>query len=1242
FQINAGIRPHGGASRSLSRKNSLRLLFKEEYGPTKLDYPLFGDGVDRFDTIVVRPTFNDGWGWSGAGGDPLFARDEWHRQTQAAMGSTASRGINVHLYINGLYWGLYNPIERADSSFAAQHFGGDKTEWDSINHHGTVDGSSATWNTMKSMAAAVNSASGTAAKWAAYQALQGNDPNGNNDPQRENFLDVENYIDYLLVSFYSGNNDWPSNNWYAARRRGPESEGFQFFAWDSEISMTLSGRTNIFDNRTGQIGGVTVAYGSLRFYDEFQLAFADRVHKHMFNGGALYVDPDNPEWDPDHPERNLPAARMVKITDEVRDAVVAESARWGDMHRSTPYTRNAEWQRELNELLVDTPGNSSDGFFTVRWGIALNHLRGANLYPDTQAPEFEVDGVRQHGGKIMPGDRLSFENSNTGGAGTVYYTLDGSDPRLPGGNISGTATPLAAGSSIPLTESVRVKARILRGGEWSALTEATFLGDSPTLTISEIHYNPADPTEGASTDGDEFEFIEIYNDGVERAELDGVRLVNGVDFDFSGGDVTSLDPGEFVLVVRNESAFESRYGLGLPIAGEYLASGDNLDNKGEKIELADAFDQTIVEFSFKDGWYGVTDGRGFSLTRRDPGDAAANLGEAAADLGELAAWRPSSVLHGTPGADDSFLVDAYTVPAPGAVVINEVLAHSDELLGDWIELFNASDAPINIGGWFLSDDDNETGRDDPLKYEIPANTIIAAGGFATFTELQHFGALFALNELGDDVVLQAVRGGALIGYRAREDFDANENGVTLGRIIKSTGGKDFVAMEHATFGAANADPLVGPVVIHEIMVDPGDGGSEFVELINIAAAPVDLAGWTFNAIAFTFGPGAVIQPGELIVVVPNRAAFLAAHDGLDANIVFGPFTGRLNNAGESLRLLKPGPPEPIGGFIPAILVDRVSYDDKAPWPVTEPGVALQRIVPEAYGNEPQNWGVSVSGGTPGDFFTLPTVEEVLVGSGGGRSFSIPAGADQLQTIAWTGIDRISIRFSEHVVVSSGDLQIAGVNLSQYPIVDFQYDQPTTTATWTLGRSVRAERLLVELSADVHDGSNLPLDGNWIDAVSSFPSGNGVIDSSDAFQFRINVVPGDVTGDERVDRADLIDLIHSLGQQTASAESLRRDLTGDGRIDVDDLRAALLRLGSGLPTAEPSAFGSATPQAAVDVVFERLGGAGAAARASSHEDDDQPVRRETPAFRRRLGESRSRAVSEGDDLSPIRPRRRRLS
>ena len=1242
FQINAGIRPHGGASRSLSRKNSLRLLFKEEYGPTKLDFPLFGDGVDRFDTIVVRPTFNDGWGWSGAGGDPLFARDEWHRQTQAAMGSTASRGIFVHLYINGLYWGLYNPIERADASFSAQHLGGDKTEWDAINHHGTVDGSSAAWNTMRSLAAAVGSASGAAAKWDAYQRIQGNDSNGNNDPRRENYLDVENYIDYLLLSFYSGNNDWPGNNWYASRRRGPESEGFQFFAWDSEISMTLSGRTNIFDNRTGQIGGVTVAYGSLRSYSEFRLAFADRVHKHMFNGGALYVDPDNPEWDPDHPERNLPAARMVKITDEIRDAVVAESARWGDMHRSTPYTRNAEWERELNELLVDTPGNSQDGFFTVRWGIALGHLRGAGLYPATAAPEFEIGGVRQHGGSITPGDRLSFQNTNAGGAGTVYYTLDGSDPRLPLGAVNDTALTLAAGGSIPIGESLTIKARILRNGDWSALSEATFLSAPPTLTISELHYNPADPPEGQAGNNDDFEFIEVFNYGVVPVELDGVRLTNGVDFDFSGSVVASLAAGEYAVVVRDLAAFSSRYDTaGMTIIGEYLTSGNRLSNAGEKIELVDAFGQTISKFRYKDGWYNLTDGEGFSLSQIDPSDVDA-------DLGESAAWRPSSDFGGSPGRGDSF-----SVPAPGAVVVNEVLANSNAPLGDWIELLNTTDAAINIGGWFLSND-----RLEPNKYEIPIGTTLPAGGLATFTETQHFGASFTLSELGDDVIVQAASGGALLGFRAREDFDGSDQGVTFGRFIKTTGGKDFVALQSATFGTANAPPLVGPVVIHEVMYNPGDdnnAGSEFVELMNISGAPVSLDGWNFDAIGYVFGSDVVIEPGGLVVVVPLAPAeFRATHNVPDEAQVFGPYLGALDNAGESLRLNKPG--DPVGELIPSIMVDRVSYRDKLPWPVEADGtgVALQRIAPDGYGNEPTNWGITLPGGTPGDFVILPTVVEVLIsGSGwsaamlerlsaagsGDGGFSIPAGADQLQSLAWVGIDRISIRFSESVDVTSGDLRVAGANVSRYDVVDFSYDRPSLTASWTLGQPIRSDKLLIELSAAVRDQSGLLLDGNWVDETSSFPSGNGVIDgdgnNDDAFRFRFNVVAGDVTSDGRVDRADLVDLIHSLGDRSISPDSLRHDLNGDGLLDVADLRAALSRIDSRLPSGAPVQPGSIAPRAAVDVLFERLGAASPAAipqsvaARASFDRDDRPLREETPAFRRRLGGSRGRSVSSAE-------------
>jgi hypothetical protein len=466
FQIDAGLRIHGAASRVLSKKNSLRLLFKDEYGDSKLEYPLFGDGVAEFDTIVLRPHFNDGWGWDGAGGDPLFIRDQWFRDTQAAMGHASSRGNVVHLYINGLYWGLYNPSERTDDSFAAEHFGGDKDEYDVVNHDGLHSGTLDSYNTMLSLAQAVNTATGIAAKNAAYQRLQGNFASGADDPANEAYLDVVNYIDYMLLNHYGGNNDWPDRNWFSNRRRGADSDGFRFFAWDSEISLALSSRTSILENNLSKVSGAAQAYGILRSYEEFRLQFADRIHHHLFNSGALYVNPASPTYNPANPQNNIPASRFAALADTVYESIVAESARWGDQHVSFPHTRNIDWQNELNYMLGT--------YFRDRHDIVLNQWRQANLYPATNAPEFLIDGSRLHGGEVAPGAELGLLNTNTGSPGVIYFTTDGSDPRLVGGDVN-VASTQAFSSEIPLTETTHVKARILRNGQWSALSEATFL-----------------------------------------------------------------------------------------------------------------------------------------------------------------------------------------------------------------------------------------------------------------------------------------------------------------------------------------------------------------------------------------------------------------------------------------------------------------------------------------------------------------------------------------------------------------------------------------------------------------------------------------------------------------------------------------------------------------------------------------------------------------------------------------------
>ena len=70
------------------------------------------------------------------------------------------------------------------------------------------------------------------------------------------------------------------------------------------------------------------------------------------------------------------------------------------------------------------------------------------------------------------GDDLSIN-----GNGTIYYTTDRSDPRELYGGVSASAEVYTG--SFPLNEAVNIKARVLSNGTWSALTDATFVLETP-------------------------------------------------------------------------------------------------------------------------------------------------------------------------------------------------------------------------------------------------------------------------------------------------------------------------------------------------------------------------------------------------------------------------------------------------------------------------------------------------------------------------------------------------------------------------------------------------------------------------------------------------------------------------------------------------------------------------------------------------------------------------------------------
>ena len=464
FQENAGVGIQGGAFRrfDLTLKKSFRIRFSEKYGKGNLHYPFFGpDATDQFDTITLRAGANDAWPYDGSGA--VYVRDTFAMDTARAMGLVASHTRFVHLYFNGQYWGLYNPVERPDAAFAATYLGGAAEDWDTLNQGDLIDGTSGAWSRLFSLLALDMSNN------ANYQRLLGNNPDGTRNPAYENLLNVSSLADYMILNFYIGNSDWPGRNWWAGRNRN-NGDGFHFFPWDSETALDIAG---VGADRTSVADSVAAPFAAVRTNADFRILFADRVFRHFYSNGVFYVNPVSPAWNPLHPENNRPAECFAAAAERVSRAVVGESARWGDQLGSGPFTRDEQWQTRRDSILRD--------YFPYRSANVLAQFRQVGLFPKTDPPV-----MNQRGGIVKPGFQLTLSSP----VGVIYYTTNGLDPRTP---ITGLPQASVYAGPIPVSDLLPVKARVLNGKEWSAINEATFVVGVPIAGRQRTALSPCRP-----------------------------------------------------------------------------------------------------------------------------------------------------------------------------------------------------------------------------------------------------------------------------------------------------------------------------------------------------------------------------------------------------------------------------------------------------------------------------------------------------------------------------------------------------------------------------------------------------------------------------------------------------------------------------------------------------------------------------------------------------------------------------
>ena len=558
FSVPAGVKIGGGCTRLYDQK-SLDIYFRSDYGLSRLNYPLFPDkSITQFNRLSLR---NGGQDWYRAMIRNAFSQE----LVRGRMDLGYQSYKHVAVYFNGQYWGIHTLREKQNEDFIESNYGVDADSVDILSGNASVgEGSAAHYEQMLEYVSENGLEESVHYAWIQER------------------MDVEQYMDYLIVEIFLANGDWPANNIKYWRTQSDTGK-WRWILYDADMTMDSHSRGRLETNMFEKLHMLTetnyehptwstLLLRRLLENSAFRASFLQRYSVHLqlsFNPG-----------------RSL--ALMDSIAGLIEDEVPNHMRRWS---KSMRLGNDMNWEKHLDVMR---------SFLSQRPDKEREHIK--SFFGTERLHSLSTRVNRAKSGVI----RVEGVRSDTTEYVLLYKDIPAQLRAIPAAGYR-----FVRWEGLSQSNGPEIQVTLDKNSDIQAIFEPITFTQTSEVVINEIHYNAA-----STQDSDDW--VELYNPNDYAVDMSYWFFSDSDDahrYYFAPGSL--LAEGGFRVLVRKPEDFASVYPTVSVAEGPI---GFGFAGSGELLRLFNAQGQLVdsVRYDDQSPWPTAADGQGASLALVNP------------------------------------------------------------------------------------------------------------------------------------------------------------------------------------------------------------------------------------------------------------------------------------------------------------------------------------------------------------------------------------------------------------------------------------------------------------------------------------------------------------------------------------------------------------------------------------------------------------------------------------------------